>query len=205
MQQILTLKLIGLSLDEIRQLLTTDSATLQQLLARQKQILTQQMHQLQRIIDTLDAAGRALQASPHPNLEQFIDIIKAVNMSNQTDWFSQFLTDDQQQAVSQNSISQPLDHQRAIGEAWKTLFADVLEHIEDDIHSPEVQQLVARWDALMGQVTQDGEVADSLNAAYAHIDSVPDVDSAPDAVRDWVHTMRDAAAFIQRARTAQSE
>ncbi len=198
LQQILTLKLIGLSLDEIQRLLTTDAAEIAALLERQKRALRAQAEQYLRLSDTIERAQAALGQSPHSDLEQFIDMIKAVTMHNEKTWLSQFLSDAQQQTLTDAETRGSLADQRAQGMAVQQLFADIQQQMDRDVHDPAVQALVERWDALMAQ--GDAEAEAGVNRAYAAYDTFPALEDAPPELSAWVQRMADAAAFIERAR-----
>lgn len=201
LQQILTLKLIGLPLDDIKNLLTTERAALQDLLERQKRVLTEQARQLTQVVHAIEQAQKALGSAQQPDLETFIQIIKAVNMHTESDWMGQFVSSEQQQKLAAASQNESLAQQKQAGEAWYKLFQEIAAHTDRDFTDPAVQNLVDRWDALMDQVTQgDPALAAQLNRAYEHIDTLPDLNSAPDALQSWAQSMRDAARFIEQAR-----
>lgn len=206
LQQILTLKLIGLSLADIRQLLTTDMQQVGHLLEQQKSVLQAQAQQLARVIATIDRAQQSIQAQGTFDLQTFIDIISEVNQMTQGhSSLDQFMTPDQQTRLAEISTTPSLSQQKAIGEAWKTLFEDVQNHLDKDIHDPVVQQLVDQWDALVAQASQGApDLADPLAQAYTHLTDVADVDNVPLALREWLHGMQTAADFIQRARAARA-
>ncbi|MBZ0291556.1 MAG: MerR family transcriptional regulator [Anaerolineae bacterium] len=202
LQQILTLKFIGLTLEEIRSLLTSDQVEMAALLARQQQVLKQQAQHLAAVIQTIEQALATLQLSKTMDLEQLIMIIKAVNMHNHADWFDQLLTPQQRDKLA---IGGTLADQQQIGEAWKQLFEDVQAHMMEDIRHPEVQKLVDRWDALMGDYTQgDAELQQQLHTAYLQMGELLNRDSAS-AAQDYAQTLHDAAEFIQRARAARGD
>ncbi|MBZ0282373.1 MAG: MerR family transcriptional regulator [Anaerolineae bacterium] len=201
LQQILTLKLIGLSLEEIRQLLTTDIAGIEHLLERQKQALEQQARQLLQVVQTIEHAQNAIRAAHELDLETLINIIRMVNMYTQSDWLSQFVDAKGQAALAARDQHLSLHDHKQAGLAWKTLFEDIQQHMDKDFHDPAIKHLIARWDDLMAQFASgDPEFAARLNAAYTDLDHAPDVDNAPPELQAWVRDLRDAAAFIQRAR-----
>jgi MerR family transcriptional regulator, thiopeptide resistance regulator len=203
LQQILTLKLIGLSLDEIKHLLTTDQAAIRHLLERQRRVLTEQARQLAAVIQTIEQAQATLNASPDLDLETFISIIKAVNMAQQTDWLDQFYSGEQQEKLAALSSGGSLGDQKKIGGAWKTLFEDIQGRMDRDLRDPAVQQLVERWDALVGQVVgDDADAAANFHLAYAHLHTLPNLDEAPADLQAWTNSISAAVDFIQRARAA---
>lgn len=203
LQQILTLKLIGLSLDDIHGLLTTDRVEIDRLLRRQKCALEQKVKHLLATIRAIEHAQRMMAASPDSDWTQFIEIIKAVNMDVQTDWISQFITPDQQQKVQQISQRWTIIGQKQTGEAWIDLFCEIYAHMGDDLADPEVQALVARWDALIDTFAQgDAEFAGRLTAAYEAMGDAFAAPDVPDDLREWAGQMQQAAQFVQQAREA---
>jgi MerR family transcriptional regulator, thiopeptide resistance regulator len=201
LQQILTLKLIGLSLEEIKHLLTTDPAAIQHLLERQRRVLTEQARQLATVIHTIEKAQQALDASPQLDLETFISIIKAVNVAQQTDWLDQFYSYEQREKLAALNRGQSLADQKKIGEAWKTLFEDIQQNMDRDLDDPAVMRLIERWDTLVGQaVGDDADASANFHQAYAHLDTLPNLDEAPTELQDWAGRIQAAADFIQRAR-----
>jgi DNA-binding transcriptional MerR regulator len=204
LQQILTLKLIGLPLEDIKHLLTTDLAEIQDLLGRQKAALQRQVNQLTQIIRTIEKAQDSIRASQTLDWEQFVNIIKAVNMNTQADWLAQFITQEQLDTLADIGKGWTLQEQKRAGEAWKGLFRDVRDHMDKDVHDPAVQQLVDRLDALLAEYTQeDADFAANITRAYAHFSSMPGLEDAPPDIRDWAQQLRDAADFMQRAREAR--
>jgi DNA-binding transcriptional MerR regulator len=196
LQQILTLKLIGLSLEEIKSLLTTDTAEIEYLLERQKRVLAARVSQLTIIIQTIEQAQRSIRTSGA--LDSFIQIIKAVNM----DWLSQFYTDEQRQTWDKHEQGRTFAEHRQAGEAWRALFADIQQQIGKPHDDAEVQRLVQRWDDLMRQFTHDDpDFAASLTNAYAHLGEAP----AAAPVQSWAQQLQDAAAFIQKARDSRHD
>jgi DNA-binding transcriptional MerR regulator len=201
LQQILTLKLIGLSLDDICNLLTTDRAAMEQMLERQKQVLTEQAAQLNTVIQTIEQAQRAMQASETFDLDSFIQIIQAVTMNTGRDWLDALYTDEQRAQLTALNEGRTLAAHKMIGQAWKTLFADIQAHMGTDVGDPAVQSLVQRWDELMMQFTGgDANLAANLNHAYEQMAALFAAGAGSAEVEQWTASLQEAAQFIQRAR-----
>lgn len=208
LQQILTLKLIGLSLEDIKNLLTSDLSEIAQLLERQKHILAEQVAQLSAVIQAIQAAQETLRSAPHAlNLDQFIQIIKAVTMNQQADWFTQFMTEAQHEKVIALNQTRTFDDHKQAGEAWRVLFHDIQEYItadgghDVDSQTEAAQALVARWDALTMQFADgDGDFAAWMNTLYTQFGAVWSSTDAPEEVQEWGQALSDAADFIQRVR-----
>lgn len=198
-QQIVTLKLIGLSLEDIKGLLTTNHAQIPSMLNHQKQALKQKVCQLQRIIQTIESAEEAINTDETVDLEKFVHIIMEVHMSNQTDWIEQFLTDGQQEKV--HTFTQgTLEEQKQMGEMWKHLFEDIQAHLAGDPNHTNAQTLITRWQSLMHTYTQaDTRLQATLENAYSQIASLSDVTDLPEEIRTWLQQMQAASVFASQA------
>ncbi|MEO6509004.1 MAG: MerR family transcriptional regulator [Patescibacteria group bacterium] len=201
LQQIVTLKFIGLSLGEIKQLVTADKVAVKQLLVNQRVTLENRLKQLQEVIFTLSVAERSVSLANGDqtiDAEQFVEVIKAVHMSTKFSWFNKFYSDDQRAKLGERSKDWTAVDQEKITVQWNTLFADIRANMDLDPASAEAQALVERWDGLVGQFTQgDPGIKQSLNSAYANIDE------SPPEVKQWADSMKDVNAFIQKARDAK--
>jgi DNA-binding transcriptional MerR regulator len=198
LQQIMTLKLIGLSLDEIGALLTTDITQIEQLLGRQRLVLEEKIQRLEAVVHTIQKAQSAIHSAQGIDLEQFISIIQAVHMHDQTDWLSEICTDEQKEKLTRLQSGWTLADQRKVGEAGSRLFADIHQNMSKDVRDPRVQALVERWDEFIAHFAQgDPDLAAKMNQAYLSLsDALPEMD-------EWMHELQQAAGFIQRARAVR--
>jgi MerR family transcriptional regulator, thiopeptide resistance regulator len=196
LQQILTLKFIGLSLEEISRLLTTDTAEINQLLEQQKQVLKEKAKQLAALIQTIEESQLVIRASQNLDWEQFVRIIKAVKMNQQSEWFSQFISDEQQEKLATLQKSWTIADQKKAGQSWKSLFEDIRASM-GKAGPDETQKLAARWAELVNQFAQgDADFEASLTNAYAHLDMLME-DASPE-VKQWTQEIKEAAIFIQK-------
>lgn len=198
LQQIITLKFIGLPLDEIRTLLADGAAELQPLLRQQKAALVQRMRQIEQVLRALEAAEQAARDSDGDALEQVINIIREVRMSQQTDWLGQFLSDEQRAALLAQQGT--LAEQKRTAHAWKQLFEELQAALAAAPEDARITSLAERWRQLAGQAApQDETLPAALGAAFAQIATLPGVDEFPAAVRDWLEQLQAAAALVQQA------
>jgi DNA-binding transcriptional MerR regulator len=200
--QILTLKLIGLSLDEIKGLLTSDMTQIGDLLERQKRALTEKARHLTAVLQAIEKAQAAMRDSQRLDFNQFIDIIQAVNRSEHMNWLDQFYTPEQQAALAARATNPPFADQRQVGEAWKSLFEDIRANLDKYLYDPAVQALVDRWDTLAGDLAAgDADLAAVFSDVYSQLETaMPD---APSEAAVWTSGLAEAAAFIERARAAR--
>lgn len=204
LQQIVTFKLIGLSLDQIKSLLVTDTAGIQQILRQQRQALAARRAQLDAILRALDAAQQAAEPAGEIARQKFVDIIREVVMSTDTDWLAHFLTADQQEQIGRNRAGMSLFAQRDEGLAWKQLFDDIRAYLASEPAGEQAGEpdderaraLATRWQDLLRVYTQgDRALQANLTAAYAQLADRPGLSSE---MRAWLESMRAAAVFAQR-------
>jgi DNA-binding transcriptional MerR regulator len=196
LQQIVTFKLIGLSLDQIRNLLATDTAGIQKILQQQRQALAARRAQLDAIIRALDAAQQAAEPAGEIARQKFVDIIREVVMSTDTDWLAHFLTADQQAQIHRNRAGMSLSAQRGEGLAWKQLFDDIGAYLAGEPDEQRARALAARWQEALQAYTQgDRALQANLTAAYAQLTDRPGLSAE---TRAWLASMRAAALFAQR-------
>lgn len=171
LQQIITLKLIGLSLDEIK-LLLTQSGDLHIMLQQQKRALVEKVQQFQHIIQMIEAAQQAT------DMQGLVDIIQEINMSNHTDWLGQFLSSTQQAAIAGREQSLAEQKQTAL---------EIKQLLEEADGSPE---WMTRWQAFIKQYARgDSALQAGIQAAYANLASMP----ADESVREWIVTHMNVA------------
>ncbi len=205
LRQILTLKRMGLSLEDIRQVLTTHPAALQHLLERQKRLLQAQAQQLLQAVQTIEAAQRSLRTSQPCNLDTFFDMLQVITMTRQTQWLDPFIPAEQQDEIAKRSTAQPLADQRRTGQAWQTLFRDIQAGQNRDVREPAAQALVDRWDDLLLALAPDHPaLLAGISEAYSQLDSLPDASRFPLELHDWLRQLQTAAKYVQQARAARS-
>jgi DNA-binding transcriptional MerR regulator len=196
LQQIVTFKLIGLSLDQIRNLLATDTAGIQKILQQQRQALAARRAQLDAIIRALDAAQQAAEPAGEIARDKFVDIIREVVMSTDTAWLARFLTADQQEQIHRNRAGMRLSAQRGEGLAWKQLFDDIRVYLAGEPDDERARALAARWQEALQTTYAQGDRAlqANLTAAYAQLADRADVTAE---ARAWLDSVRAAAIFAQ--------
>jgi DNA-binding transcriptional MerR regulator len=104
LQQVLALKFLGLSLDEIKRCLAAGPRRLQESLGQQKAMMREKRAQLDAILRAIDEAERQLQAEPS-TLESVVRVIEVIQRQQNQDWVSKYLTPEQQQKMQELSVS----------------------------------------------------------------------------------------------------
>ena len=94
LQQILALKFLGFSLDEIRHCLQVGPTNLQESLALQKTMMREKRVQLDAIIRAIDETEELLQAD-NQDWESIVKVIQVIQMTQTNDWHKKYFTDEQ--------------------------------------------------------------------------------------------------------------
>lgn len=196
LEQIVVLKFLGLPLKEIRDLLRQETA-LPETLRRQQQVLAEKRRQLDSAIQAIGAAERSLQSQGHPDWGLFKNIIKEVEMQNDTEWSKKYYSESAQAKVEERKALWSPKLQAQVSKDWAELFADVEASLDQDPSSPKAQALAARWRKLLeGFTGGDPEIQKGLNAMYA------DQQNWPDTPRQKWQIRPEVQAFIQKAMMA---
>ena len=194
LQQILALKFLGLSLDEIKVLLrpSPNPPGLQDVLAQQKAMMKAKRVQLDGIIQAIDETEKLLRAG-RCDWDSLVKVIQAIQMEQNKDWVKKYFTPEQMEqmkALSEQSYSDEereqmamragawteADQERASAQ-WAEVGAGVtrLATAGADPASPEAQDLAARYSNLIAPFTGgNAEVASGLNRWWQNFDALPE-------------------------------
>jgi DNA-binding transcriptional MerR regulator len=196
LQQILTLKFIGLPLEEIKRLLDRRALDLAETLRLQRAALSERRRQLDMALRAIDEAEEvaARGRGGEPDWEAFRKIVEVITMQHDTEWMKKYYTEEQLADLARRGTPEVLERGQR---EWQKLIAEVQAAAAEglDPASERAQALAARWEALIEEFTGgDPGIRESLRRLYA--------DQA-----NWPSTFQkpypdEAAAFIGKAREA---
>ena len=194
LQQILALKFLGFSLDEIKALLRAGSGprSLGDVLAQQKAMMQAKRSQLDGIISAITQTEQLLQAG-QSDWDSLVTVIQAIRMEQNKDWAKKYFTPEQldrMQSLSDQSYSAEaqakiaartpewteVDQQR-IAPLWDAVNQDItrLAAQNADPASPEAQDLAARYSNLIqGFTGGDPEISKGLNKWWENFSALPE-------------------------------
>jgi MerR family transcriptional regulator, thiopeptide resistance regulator len=218
LQQILALKFLGFSLEEIRQCLQIGPTVLQESLALQKAMMQEKRVQLDAIIKAIDETEVLLQAN-HQDWDSIVRVIQVIQMTQSNDWRKKYFTDEQlQQAEALNKQyytdeqRQKLaewgkdfseEDQRVATQRWNTVIAELqrLVAVDTDPVGAEAQALMQQWNALLQEFTHgDAGITKSLGNMYKGISQMP-AGQAPYAMP----FNQEEGKFLEKAMKAYNE
>lgn len=192
LQQILALKFLGFSLEEVKVCLQTDSRRLHETLATQKAMIREKRNQLDAVLQALDKAETLLHSNQGTWESIITYVIQVMHMEQNKDWVNKYLTPEQQQKmaqISQQSYSpeaaQKLaewgkkwteeDQQRA-SQQWDAVFAELRRLVAEskDPTGAEGQALAKQHSELIGQFTRgDADVCAGVQQWWKNYSALP--------------------------------
>jgi MerR family transcriptional regulator, thiopeptide resistance regulator len=212
LQQILALKFLGFSLDEIKQCLQVGPTILQESLAFQKAMMQEKREQLNAIIQAIDETEKLLQANTH-DWEAIVRVIQVIQMTQTNDWRKKYFTDEQlkqMEELSKKSYTEEQrqklaewgkdwteDDQRVADQKWGAAIAELKRLVStgQDPASAEAQALAKQWQDLIHQfIHGDPGIYEGLGKWYKALSEMP-TEEAPFSLP----YNQEAGAFLQKA------
>jgi MerR family transcriptional regulator, thiopeptide resistance regulator len=190
LEQIVALKFLGIPLKQVRTLLDRDSLDLAAALRVQRRILEEK----RRLLDSaIDAIRRAQE---RPGTAQLKKIIEVLEMQNDSNWAMQYHTGEAKAKIEARRPTWTPELQAECSRQWTELIAEVKAALGEDLASPKVQALAARWVKLVeGFTGGDPEIAAGVGRAWV------DRQNWPEPAKQQAGGFFDAPvwAFIQKA------
>ena len=176
LQQILTLKHMGFSLDEIDALLNSPGYEVRRSLKIQKQAIDVQIEQLRQVSAALEKAITEVEAIPAATLDWMNvgAIIRGIVADNKASWLRRYY-DDVTWARVKARGRQFSEAQLAEGtQAWADLIAAFIKLRHRSADHPSVQALAAQMHDLIHQFTGgDPQIRAGMRGMYADMDAIP--------------------------------
>lgn len=170
LQQIVTLKFIGFSLKEIKELFSRDSFDLAEALQMQRKILKEKRGQLDSAIKAIEKAEAVLSSNDETDWDAFAKIVEVINMQENTDWMKKYYSEEAREEIEERKKLWNPELQEQVTRDWNNLFKDIEEAIAkgEEPASEKAQSFVARWDELLkGFTGGNPEIQKGLNRLYA--------------------------------------
>jgi DNA-binding transcriptional MerR regulator len=169
LEQIVVLKFLGLPLKQIGRLLKRE-LPLAEALRRQQHVLAEKRGQLDAAIRTIERARRSLQSASEPDWGFFVQIVKEIEMQNETEWSKKYYSPEAQAAIEERKVRWTPELQERVTKEWNALVADVGAAMAEGepTTSPRAQALAARWRTLVERFTGgDRAIQTGLNKMWS--------------------------------------
>jgi DNA-binding transcriptional MerR regulator len=190
LQQILALKFLGFSLDEIKSLVKKGPRSLADVLAQQKAMMSEKRAQLDNIIQAIGETEKLLEAG-ECDWDSLVNVIQVIQMEQNKDWVNKYFTPEQQDQMRQLSEESYSDEARAQMAGWPewteedqrrvdAQWAEVWDETRRlnaagaDPAGAEGQALAAKYNGLISAFTRnDPEISSGLNKWWESYGDLP--------------------------------
>ncbi len=197
LQQIVTLKSIGLPLRQIKDLLDLSDLDLASTLRLQRRLLLEKRLQLEAAIQAIEDAERSLKSSRAPDLAALKKIIEVMERQNAMEWTKKYYSEEAQAKIAERARTWTPELQTKVEQDWKALIADVEAAIaaKSDPAGAEALTLAKRWSELVrGFTGGDAGIQQGLNKLYADQGSWPSSFQKPFSDEVWEYIKKAMAA-----------
>ena len=173
LQQIVTLKFIGLPLKEIKALLDRNELDMAATLRLQKQLLQEKRWQVGMAIQAIEEAERSIDSTDSTqslDLAALRKIIEVMERQNNMEWTKKYYSPDAQAKIAERAATFTPEMQAEVTSNWNDLFRDIEMAMQkgEDPGSARSKELAQRWVGLLkGFTGGNPEVQKGLNSLYA--------------------------------------
>lgn len=142
LQQIQSLKLLGFSLDEVREYLSKSDYDPRHVVRLHLSRVRGQVTELQKLADRLAALADSLEKAEVVSADEFLTTIEEMTM------IEKLYTPEQMKQFAEAGKAVGPDEIQAVQDGWVSLMAEVRANNHLDPASPEAQELGRRWEEL---------------------------------------------------------
>ncbi len=170
LQQISTLKFIGFSLAQIKEILGGREFDLAETLQLQRRIIEAQRIKLNLALEAISRAEKQFETGGATDWESFTKIIEVINMEQNTEWTKKYYSEEAQAKVEDRKNLWSPELQEKVTKDWSELVADIEAAIADGTKPSDTraQSLANRWRGLLNQFTGgDNQIQEGLNKMYS--------------------------------------
>lgn len=197
LQRIETLKFIGLSLRQIKDVLDGNDLDLGETLRVQRRLLGEKKGQIEQALRAIEEAESSLRPGNTPDWAALKKIIEVMKMQSNNEWMKNYYSEEAQAEIAKRARSFTPEMQAKVQQEWKDLINDVeaARNRNEAPAGPHARALAERWvNLLKGFTGGNPEVQNGLNKLYSDQGNWPSSFKKPCSDEVW--------AFIKQAMTA---
>jgi DNA-binding transcriptional MerR regulator len=187
LQQILSLRQLGFSLEEVRRCLASPDYSPLRVVEMHVERLSEQIDVQQRLRAKLEALAEHMRSTESVSAEEFIETLEMMTM------FEKYYTAEQLQELEQRRLAVGEERMKQSQQDWAELMAEVRAEMDrgTDPSDPRVRKLAERWTALIREFTGGNpQIEKSLQRMYQEEPVIHGMEVAP---------MREMGEYISRA------
>jgi DNA-binding transcriptional MerR regulator len=153
LEQIIALRFLGLSLQEIKCILESSALTLKRSLKVQAGIIAEEVRRLEGAGRTLRQVSGQLEKGKKVDFNKVITIIKEIQMDEEKkkNWAERFFTPEEMKEFKETGKGYTPDQMEAYQKKWTALIEEVKSNLGTDPAGPIGQELARRWLALFNE------------------------------------------------------
>jgi DNA-binding transcriptional MerR regulator len=181
--QILSLRQLGFSLDEIGDCMSRPEFSLERVLELHISRLRDGIELQRRLCGRLEAVSERLRSAETVSVEDFLETMEAIQM------FEKHFNEEQKRQIEERGKVLGQDRIKAVEAEWPQLIAKVRAEMDNgtDPASDTVQALMRRWKELLAEFTGgDPGIQQSLNRMYQQEPSVQTRTGIDPALMEYV-------------------
>ena len=175
LQQIRSLRQIGLSLGEIRECLANPSFTLHRVVGLHVTRLRERITREEELCARLEQLLQRLTTTPNIQIEEMLYALEGIAHAER------YFTTEQRRLIAERAKSYTVADARRDAKKWQALMEEVSAAMErgDDPRSAKVRRLAARWRKLVVGFTRgDPGITQALRNKYEHEPTVRGMDTS---------------------------
>lgn len=183
LQQVVALRQLGLTLEEIRVALEDPSYTLPRVLRLRAGRMKEEIEAQRRLCARLETLAERLDATETVSVEEWLEVIGAMTM------VEKYYTPEQLAALEKRREEVGEARIREVQEEWPTLIAAVRAEMEKGTEptDPRVRELARRWMGLVAEFTGgDPGIAKAVKEAYTNEPAMRERSGIDPAMFDYV-------------------
>lgn len=176
LQQIASLRQLGFSLDEIREILTRPETSVRQVIEMHLARLNEQIALMEQLRWRLSAIDRGLKGNGSITAEEFLNTMEVMNR------MEKYYTPEQLTTLKARAEAIGDEHIREVEAEWPMLIAQMQAEYDagTDPANPKVQALAQRWMELVREFTGgDPGITTSVNRMWQEETDIHGTETAP--------------------------
>jgi len=153
LEQIIALKFLGLSLQEIKRILQSPALTAKKSLRVQAGIIAEEARRLEGAARAVRQVLGQLETGKRLNFRKVITIIKEIQVSEEKkkNWVERFYTGEEMKEFEEIGRDYTPERLEAYQKRWAALIEEVKSNLDTDPTGPVGQALARRWQALFNE------------------------------------------------------
>ncbi|MEL4026854.1 MerR family transcriptional regulator [Lysinibacillus endophyticus] len=162
MQKIVTLKFLGFSLEQMKNLIQQNDWSVKQSLEFQKKLMEEKLSQIQKVINALDHAINLVDEQDAIDASIFASIIQGIQLQDEhKEWLKSIYTDEKVDEIFDISI----EKQQALERKFANILAELKNKCGTNPADADVQQLIHELMTMLQEI-----VGEDLHSFFEKVD-----------------------------------